>query len=352
MAPAGEASARTAERSLRCPSTTTPIPTAMADVASTNTVTDTAGHRPRAGQSQLQGSIGLRSTPTPTRIRQTRPRCWSRQLRDGDEMAPIRSGSVHIERRDARQALAALPPRSISVLLADPPYRTVDRSHTNGHLRRWFAASLSWREIGETLALARSRMRPDGVAFVMTNSDGLPEAIAALGRAGFSRVRPITWDKVYPGLGGGLRHRIEFVLVGYLPGSRTLSGVDLVSVPAVGPGTANRYPTEKPADLGRALARIANVGRGDFVVDPFCGSGALLIGAAERGAKVAGYDVATAAVRRASVRLAVGTKPAPAARPSPSVRARAGRTSRPKSTPKPRTPARAARPRQTRKGSR
>jgi DNA modification methylase len=223
-------------------------------------------------------------------------------------MAPLRPSLVHIEKRDARQALAALPLRSISVLITDPPYRTVARRGNSGHLRRWFAASLSWRQIGEVLALARSRMRPDGVAFVMTNPDGLHEAIGALEHAGFSRVRPITWDKGYPGLGGGLRHQTEFVLVGYLPGSRTLAGVDLVSARAVGPGTTERYPTEKPADLGRALAKIANVGRSDFVVDPFCGSGALLIGAAERGAKVAGYDVAAAAVKRASSRLVVGPK--------------------------------------------
>jgi 23S rRNA G2445 N2-methylase RlmL len=104
--------------------------------------------------------------------------------------------------------------------------------------------------------------------------------------------------------------------VGYLPGSRTLSGADLVSVPAVGPGTANRYPTEKPADLGRELARIAGVGRRDFVVDPFCGSGSLLIGAAERGAKVAGFDVAAAAIKRASGRLATLASKAPAKAPA------------------------------------
>jgi DNA modification methylase len=210
---------------------------------------------------------------------------------------------VHVEKRDAREALASLPVRSISVLITDPPYRTINRSGSGGHLKAWFSASLSWRQIGDVLTLARSRMRPDGVAFVMTNSDGLREAIGALERAGFIRVRPITWDKVYPGLGGGLRHLTEYVLVGYLPGSRTLSGADLVSVRAVGPGTANRYPTEKPAGLGRELARIAGVGRRDFVVDPFCGSGALLIGAAERGAKVAGCDVAAAAVKRAAERL-------------------------------------------------
>jgi DNA modification methylase len=224
---------------------------------------------------------------------------------------------VHIEKRDAREAMAALPAGSISVLITDPPYRTINRGGSGGHLKRWFSSSLSWRQIGDVLALARSRMRPDGVAFVMTNPDGLREAIEALERAGFVRVRPITWDKVAPGLGWGLRHQTEYVLVGYLPGSRALCGADLVSVPAVGPNTANRYPSEKPADLGRELARIANVRRGDRVVDPFCGSGALLIGAAERGARVTGYDVAAAAVKRATGRLTKPPAKTPAKAPVP-----------------------------------
>ena len=213
-------------------------------------------------------------------------------------------GLVQVERHDAREALASLSVGSISVLMTDPPYRTVDRHGGSGKLDHWFRSSLSWRQIAEVLTIARSRMRPDGVAFVMTNPDGLREAIGAMERAGFARVRPITWDKVAPGLGGGLRHQTEYVLVGYLPGSRTLSGADLVSVPAVGPNTANRYPSEKPAGLGRELARIASVGRADHVVDPFCGSGALLVGSAERGARVTGYDVAAAAVKRATGRLA------------------------------------------------
>ncbi len=118
---------------------------------------------------------------------------------------------------------------------------------------------MSWPEIGRVLATARRKLRPDGVAFVMTNGAGLREALEALEGAGFERVRVITWDRRSPGLGGGLRHQTEHVLVGRLPGSRTLAGSDLVSVAAVGPGTAVRYPTEKPEGLGRALARIANV---------------------------------------------------------------------------------------------
>lgn len=229
---------------------------------------------------------------------------------------------VHLYRLDARVVLATMPARSISVLITDPPYRTVNRSGTSGHLQRWFAASLSWRQIGETLALARSRMLPDGVAFVMTNGDGLHDAIEALERAGFVRHRPITWDKLAPGLGGGLRHQTETVLVGYLPGSRTLTGVDLVSVPAVGPGTAGRYPTEKPEGLGRALARIAGIGPDDVVIDPFCGSGALLVGARERGAMVIGCDVAAAAIMRATGRLAERHRSSGPPAPAPRSRAR------------------------------
>jgi DNA modification methylase len=219
---------------------------------------------------------------------------------------------AHLYRLDARAVITALPARSISVLITDPPYRTVSRTAGSKFLRKWFARSLSWPEIERVLALVRPRMRPDGIALVMTNSDGLGPAIEALRRAGFSRVRPIVWDKQVPGLGGGLRHRTEQILVGYLPGSRTLAGVDLVSVPSVGPGTTGRYPTEKPADLGRALAAIARVGRGDVVIDPFCGSGALLTGARERGATVVGCDLAAAAIKRATSRLG-GAKAGPSA---------------------------------------
>jgi DNA modification methylase len=210
---------------------------------------------------------------------------------------------VHLYRLDARAVITALPAHSISVLITDPPYQTVNRSAGSRYLQRWFPKSLAWSQIGDVLALIRSRMRPDGIALVMTNGDGLGPAIEALQRAGFSRVRPIVWDKQVPGLGGGLRHRTEQILVGYLPGSRTLAGDDLVSVRSVAPATTGRYPTEKPADLGRALATIARIGRGDVVLDPFCGSGALLIGAKERGARVIGVDIAEAAIKRATARL-------------------------------------------------
>jgi hypothetical protein len=173
---------------------------------------------------------------------------------------------------------------------------------------------MEWPQIASTLALGRARLRADGLALVMTNSAGLDGALAAMRTAGFSDVRPMVWDRRYPGLGSGLRHQVEYILVGRLPGSRTMSGTDLVSVGAVGPGTANRWPTQKPDGLGRVLARMAGIGRDDLVVDPFCGSGALLVGAAERGAIVIGSDISAKAIALASKRLAAAAgKSAPKA---------------------------------------
>jgi hypothetical protein len=169
----------------------------------------------------------------------------------------------------------------------------------------------------------------------MTNPDGLAAALAAMARAGFADVRTITWDRQWPGLGTGLRHQTEFVLLGRLQGSPPITGVDLVSVKAVGPGTADRYPTEKPVELGRELARIAGVHRGDLVVDPFCGSGALLLGSLERGATVIGGDIAARAVRKATGRL---VPPASTRRVAPAPTARHPRATPPPTRPRKPTP--------------
>ncbi len=244
---------------------------------------------------------------------------------------------VRVYQATADKLLAALPDRSVDLIITDPPYLSVNRSSsTGGHLRDWFADGLTWPEIGRVFALARAKLKADGVLMAMTNNDGLREAIGALERAGFVGIRTITWDRRYPGLGGGLRHQTEFVLVGRLPGSRTLAGVDLVSVAAVGPGTADRYPTAKPDGLGRKLAAMAGIGPGSLVVDPFCGSGALLVGAAERGATVVAGDVAARAVRLAGTklaRLATAEGRSTAGRPTA---ARPVRTSKPTSTRPPR----------------
>lgn len=221
-----------------------------------------------------------------------------------NKQANSQTDRLRLYKLPADQVLRTLPARSISLLISDPPYASVNRSGGSGHLKRWFAGSMEWPRIARIIALGRARLRANGLVLVMTNSAGLDGALAAMRAAGFADVRPMVWDRRYPGLGSGLRHQVEYILVCRIPGSRTMTGTDLVSVGAVGPGTTDRYPTQKPDGLGRVLARMAGIGRGDLVVDPFCGSGALLVGAAERGATVIGSDISARAIGLASKRLA------------------------------------------------
>ena len=120
---------------------------------------------------------------------------------------------------------------------------------------------------------------------VMTNDRGLVPAATALKDAGFRATRFVVWDRTYPAWAAASATRLSTSSSACSPSSRVLSGVDLVSVPAPGArtGGADHYPTAKPEELGRYLARIANVRPGNVVLDPFCGTGALLVGARELG---------------------------------------------------------------------
>lgn len=259
-----------------------------------------------------------------------------------------RSPIVRLVQASANALLRGLPAGSVDLVITDPPYSSIDRHISKtAHLQDWFGKSLDWPTIGRVLQLARTRLKPSGVALVMVNQAGLQAALAALQAAGFETpVRVITWDRRWPGLGIGLRHQTEFILVGRLPSSRQMSGVDIVSAAAVGPNTSNRYPTEKPADLGRALASMAGVGRPDVVVDPFCGSGALLVGALERGATVIGSDISARAIARARERLGADA-PTPTGGHAVASAHPAGARARARTRPAPAGPTHSPAPRRT-----
>ena len=117
------------------------------------------------------------------------------------------AGRVRVYQISADKLLGALPDRSIDLVIADGPYLTVNRASASGHLRDWFDDGLTWPQMSRVFALARAKLKPDGVLMAMTNNDGLREAIGAMERAGFIGIRTITWDRQYPGLGGGMELR-------------------------------------------------------------------------------------------------------------------------------------------------
>ena len=67
------------------------------------------------------------------------------------------------------------------------------------------------------------------------------------------------------------------------------------------------YPTQKPILLLERIITLVT-SPGDFVLDPFCGSGTTLVAAELLGRNSLGIDVAAEAIKLASQRLAEPVK--------------------------------------------
>lgn len=107
---------------------------------------------------------------------------------------------------------------------------------------------------------------------------------------GWSSQSCIVWDKVAIGLSSKYRSRHELILYAsnkpIKMGSLNL-GPDIIAVKRV-PPMSKTHPFEKPPELVERIAGKFKPGR---VLDPFCGTGGLLVGAKSLGWEVVGIDV-------------------------------------------------------------
>ena len=126
-----------------------------------------------------------------------------------------------------------------------------------------------------------------------------------LGRFGIRLMQLIIWEKGYPGLGDftynwGQGHEfIWYLKKGNRPVPYRRSGV--VHVDKVRPGS-NIHPTEKPQGLLNLLIDYSTVA-GQFVFDPYAGSGSTVMAAANLGREALGIEVDAQYVEGARARL-------------------------------------------------
>ena len=122
---------------------------------------------------------------------------------------------------------------------------------------------------------------------------------------GIRLMQCIIWEKGYPGLGDftynwGQGHEfIWYLKKGNRPVPYRRSGV--IHIDKVRPGT-NIHPTEKPQGLLRMLIEYSTE-PGQFVFDPYAGSGSTVLAAAELGREALGIEIEDKYVTSARARL-------------------------------------------------
>ena len=122
---------------------------------------------------------------------------------------------------------------------------------------------------------------------------------------GLRLMQCIIWEKGYPGLGDftynwGQGHEfIYYLKKGNRPVPYRRSGV--LHIDKVRPGT-NIHPTEKPQGLLNILIEYSTT-EGQFVFDPYAGSGSTVLAAASRGREALGIELDERYIDQARARL-------------------------------------------------
>jgi len=194
--------------------------------------------------------------------------------------------AFQVLRGDCLDLLRDVEPRSVDLVLADPPYSSggqsigarsaatgrkyvsggVDFSGDNRDQRSWYRWMSWW------LGLALKAAKPGSICALFTDWRQLPTTTDALQAGGWVWRGVSAWSKqtnVRPQLGRPLQS-CEFIAWG-TAGPRDIEG-------KVGPGThfgdaprEREHQTEKPVALLREWVRLAP--EGGLVLDPFAGSG-------------------------------------------------------------------------------
>lgn len=222
--------------------------------------------------------------------------------------------SCRIARADAVLALRDLPPDSVDMLLADPPYcsgagtRTgrnrsaADKYQSAGSRMladfpgdsRDERSFLLWSHLWMSEALRA--LRPGGSAVVFSDWRQLPNTADAMQVAGFTWQGVVVWRKPINARPqpNSFRSECEFALWfsrGPIdrtpsPSAKYLPGFYEVPAPH---GDARLHATEKPTALLRGLMAIAP--EGGTVLDPFMGSGSTGVACAETGRSFVGVEM-------------------------------------------------------------
>ena len=212
---------------------------------------------------------------------------------------------------DAVEFLRAIPDSSIDLLITDPAYESLEKHRkigTTTRLKVSKASSNSWFDIfpndrfSELFEQIFRVLAKNSHFYLLCDQETAFIVKPLAEEVGFKFWKPIVWDKMKIGMGYHYRARYEFVLF-FEKGKKKLSDLsipDVLQVPRVYRG----YPTEKPVELMDILIKQSSI-EGDYVCDPFMGSGSVAVSAIQLKRNFIGNDLSADAIEHTTNRLSL-----------------------------------------------
>ncbi|MCJ8349226.1 site-specific DNA-methyltransferase [Moritella sp.] len=208
---------------------------------------------------------------------------------------------MKLHKIDAVDWLKTLPNESVDLVITDPPYESLEKHRkigTTTRLKNSAGSSNQWFSIfpnSDFPALIEQIYRvlkKNSHFYLFCDQETMFVIKPIAEELGFKFWKPIVWDKCVIGMGYHYRARYEFILF-FEKGKRKLHDLgmpDVLQEKRVWRG----YPTEKPVPLiEKLITQSSSID--DLVIDPFFGSGATLVAAANLGRQSEGADIAQSA---------------------------------------------------------
>ena len=234
---------------------------------------------------------------------------------------PLRSAgeAVRLYAGDSAVILDALPPESVDVIFADPPYFLSNGGTTCRAGARVRVDKGAWDRSGgieadhayhhRWLAACNRVLRPDGTIWVSGTSHAIYSVGYAMQQQGYRLLNEIVWEKPNPPPNLGCRsfthstetllwaarnrksrHRFNYAAMREANGGKQMKNVWRFPAPPAVEKTHGHHPTQKPLALLRRLLEASCPASG-LVLDPFCGSGTTGVAALELGHRFIGIDI-------------------------------------------------------------
>ena len=249
-------------------------------------------------------------------------------LRNGRTSKKVASKAIRVPPEDCRiekceafTFLRELRANSVDLVLTDPPYTIsrktgfanakngVERFAVSMDFGKWDKEQIDLKALAENLYRV---LRQGGTAIVWYDIWKLSHLAAAMEAAKFRMLRLLIWEKTNPVplnmKATYLSNSREIAIVG-VKGSKPIfheeyhNGVYHQPIPRHNGQRA--HPTQKPLDLFIKLVKKHSK-KGDFVVDPFLGSGTTAVASVRTGRRFAGCDINQKYVSSAKKRVRNG----------------------------------------------
>ncbi len=234
---------------------------------------------------------------------------------------------------DSLEVLEMLPPASVDLVFADPPYRLSNGGSTCRSGRRALVDKGAWdasRGVAgdhdfqrRWLAACRRLLKLSGTIWVSGTQHVIFSVGFAMQELGFHLLNTVTWFKpnaspnlscrffthstelllwASPMRARPLSHRFNYLAMKERNGGKQMRDLWVLPTPGPAEKAHGRHPTQKPlALLERVLA--ASAAAGDLVLDPFAGSGTTGVAARAAGCRFLGVEREPAYVRLAARRI-------------------------------------------------